>query len=119
MEENCTPTGDFKIASKGNESTTNQHGDHMAWYVELGGDAVIDGRGIGIHNSQPVGGGPRSHGCVRVGDSDTDKAFAKKINKGVNDKTVVHITGKAPTKPWGTPPAPKKTPKHAPKEKKK
>ena len=108
-EENCTPEGDFKIVSKGNKNTTNRHGDKMAWYVELGGDKVIDGRGIGIHNSQPVGGGPRSHGCVRVGDSKADEAFAKKINQGVDDKTDVHIKGKAPTKPWGTKPAPKKS----------
>jgi len=107
-EEHCTPTGDFKIVSKGNKDTVNAHGDRMAWYVELGGDKVIDNRGIGIHNSQPVGGGPRSHGCVRVGDSAADEAFAKKINKGVDDKTVVHITGKAPTKPWGKKPAKKK-----------
>jgi hypothetical protein len=53
-------------------------------YVELGGAKVIDGRGIGIHDSQPVGGGPRSHGCVRVGDSAADKAFAKKINQGAD-----------------------------------
>jgi lipoprotein-anchoring transpeptidase ErfK/SrfK len=117
-EENCTPTGDFKIASKGDKNTTNQHGDKMAWYVDLGvKDSEGKNRGIGIHNSQPVGGGPRSHGCVRVGDSAADEAFAKKINKGVDDQTVVHITGKASTKPWGTPPAPKK--KAAPKEKKK
>jgi len=114
-EQHCTPTGDFKIVSKGNKDTANAHGDRMAWYVELGGDKVIDGRGIGIHNSQPVGGGPRSHGCVRVGDSAADEAFAKKINKGVDDRTVVHITGKAATKPWGTKPAKKKA--QAPKAK--
>jgi lipoprotein-anchoring transpeptidase ErfK/SrfK len=107
-EDHCTPIGDFKIVSKGNKDTKNPRGDKMAWYVELGGDKVIDNRGIGIHNSQPVGGGPRSHGCVRVGDSAADEAFAKKINKGVDDKTVVHITGKAPTKPWGKKPAKKK-----------
>jgi lipoprotein-anchoring transpeptidase ErfK/SrfK len=106
-EKNCTPEGDFKIVSKGNEGTKNSHGDAMAWYVELGGDKVINGRGIGIHDSQPVGGGPRSHGCVRVGDSKADKAFAKKINESVNNGTVVHIKGKAPTKPYGKKPASK------------
>jgi hypothetical protein len=110
-EKNCTPEGDFKIVSKGNEDTKNSHGDAMAWYVELGGDKVIDGRGIGIHDSQPVGGGPRSHGCVRVGDSAADRAFAKKINKGADVGTPVHIKGKAPTKAWGSKPAPKSKPK--------
>lgn len=117
-EENCTPTGDFKIVSKGNKDTKNKHGDRMSWYVELGGDKVIDGRGIGIHDSQPVGGGAAmSHGCVRVGETAADDAFAKKINQGVDDKTTVHISGKAPTKAYGKPPAPKKAPAK-PKEKK-
>jgi lipoprotein-anchoring transpeptidase ErfK/SrfK len=116
-EENCTPTGDFKIGSKGNENTKNSHGDAMAWFVELTGDKVIDGRGIGIHDSQPTGGGPRSHGCIRVGDSKDDKAFAKKINSGVTKTTTVHVTGKAATKPWSAPPK-KKSPKSAPSEKK-
>jgi lipoprotein-anchoring transpeptidase ErfK/SrfK len=113
-EQGCTPPGDFKIVSKGNQNTKNSHDDAMAWYVELGGDKVIDGRGIGIHDSQPVGGGPRSHGCVRVGDSEKDKAFAKKINKSVDDQTVVHITGKAATKPWKA--TPKKAAKPQPKK---
>ena len=109
-EVNCTPTGDFKIGSKGNKDTANQHGDKMAWYVELTGSPDINGRGIGIHNSQSVGGGPRSHGCIRVGSSAADEAFAKKINEGVTGSTDIHVTGKAATKPYGAPPA-KKAPK--------
>ena len=100
-EKNCTPNGDFKVGSLGNQNTKNEHGDHMSWYVELTGGASVDGRGIGIHDSQPIPGTPASHGCVRVGDSAADDAFAKKVNKHVvPGKTTIHVSGKAATKPW-------------------
>jgi lipoprotein-anchoring transpeptidase ErfK/SrfK len=74
----------------------------MSWYVEF-----VEGRGIGIHDSQPVPGVPASHGCVRVGNSAADDAFAKKINKNViPGTTTVTVHGKAATKPW-TKPKPK------------
>lgn len=95
-EENCTPNGTFGICTLGNASTKNKHGDKMSWYVGL--DCA---RGIGIHNSQPVPGVPASHGCVRVGNTAADDAFAKRINNNVvPGKTVINISGKAPTKPW-------------------
>ena len=103
-EKNCTPNGSFKVGSLGNASTKNEHGDQMSWYV-----GFVDSRGIGIHDSQPVPGVPHSHGCVRVGDSPADDAFAKKINKNVvPGSTTVNVHGKASTKPWTKPvPAPK------------
>lgn len=95
-EENCTPAGEFKVGTLGNAGTKNQHGDAMSWYV-----AFVDSRGIGIHDTQPVTGKPASHGCVRVGNTSADDAFAKKINQNViQGKTIVHVFGKAPTKPW-------------------
>jgi hypothetical protein len=95
-ELNCTPNGSFTVSSRGNGDTKNQAGDAMSWYV-----GFVDARGIGIHDSQPVPGIPHSHGCVRVGDTPADDAFAKKINaRVVPGKTKVVVSGKAPTKPW-------------------
>lgn len=95
-EKNCTPNGDFTVGTLGNGSTTNSHGDKMSWYV-----GFVDSRGIGIHDSQPVPGTPASHGCVRVGNTKADDDFARKVNKHVvPGTTVVHVSGKAPTKPW-------------------
>ncbi|HEX4953041.1 MAG TPA: DUF4157 domain-containing protein [Thermoanaerobaculia bacterium] len=98
-EKNCTPAGNFKVGTLGDAKTANSNGDAMAWFVELTGDPVINGRGIGIHNSQSVvTGSVASHGCVRVGKGAAAEAFAKKINRNVMPgKTDVVITGKAPT----------------------
>jgi len=83
----------------------------MSWYV-----GFVDSRGIGIHDSQPVPGTPASHGCVRVGNTKADDEFAKKINKNVvPGTTVVHVAGKAATKPWTKAVA---KPEAAPKKKK-
>jgi lipoprotein-anchoring transpeptidase ErfK/SrfK len=112
-EKNCTPNDTFTVESLGNANTKNEHGDRMSWYV-----GFLDRRGIGIHDSQPVPGTPASHGCVRVGDRPADDAFAKMINKNVVvGKTVVEVSGKAPTKPW-TKPVPKKPPAKKPAPKK-
>jgi hypothetical protein len=101
-ETNCTPNGTFKVGRLGNANTKNQHGDAMSWYV-----GFVDERGIGIHDSQPVPGTPASHGCVRVGNTPADDAFAKKINKNVvPGVTEVVLSGKASTKQW-TKPRPK------------
>jgi hypothetical protein len=111
-EKNCTPNGSsFKVGTLGDANTANDHGDKMSWYVEF-----VPGRSIGIHDSQPVPGVPHSHGCVRVGDTPADDAFAKKVNTHVvPGTTTVNVHGKAPTKPWSKPlDAPKK-----PKSKKK
>jgi hypothetical protein len=110
-EVNCTPTGTFKIGVKKGANHKNQDGDAMAWYVELTGDKVINDRGIGFHNSQTADGTPRSHGCIRVGKGEKATALAKKINQGVTADTTVVITGKAPTKAYGTPPKTKSAPK--------
>ncbi|GGO94435.1 eCIS core domain-containing protein [Wenjunlia tyrosinilytica] len=99
-EQNCTPTGSFVVGSKGGEGHKNQKGDAMAWYVEF-----VAGRGIGIHNSQPViKGRPLSHGCVRVGASAADKEYAKRVNQNSRTgKTIIVVGGKAPTVPWTQP----------------
>jgi hypothetical protein len=97
-EKHCTPAGDFTVGALGNADTANGEGDKMSWYV---GFQEIADRGIGIHDSQPLKAKPGSHGCVRVGNSAADDAFAKKINKNVTPGvTVIHVSGKAPTAPW-------------------
>jgi lipoprotein-anchoring transpeptidase ErfK/SrfK len=106
QEKNCTPVGTFTAGRKGSADTANTHGDAMSWYL-----GFVDDRGIGIHDSQPVvKGTPRSHGCVRVGDTKNDDAFARKLNvNSRSGKTVIEVHGKAPTKPWTTAaPKPKK-----------
>lgn len=108
-ELNCTPNGSFTVSSRKGGDTKNRDGDAMSWYV-----GFVDSRGIGIHDSQPVPGIPHSHGCVRVGSTPADDAFAKKINsRVVVGKTKVIVSGKAPTKPW-TKAAPKQKPKSKP-----
>jgi len=87
---NCTPTWTFHPAFLGGPGYTNSEGDAMAWYVDLG-----TGRGIGIHDSQPVLGRPASHGCVRV-----PMSIARTINQNVIRRTEVVISGKAATAPW-------------------
>lgn len=87
---NCTPTGTFHPAFLGGPGYTNSEGDAMTWYVDLG-----TGRGIGIHDSQPVLGRPASHGCVRV-----PMNIARTINQNVIRRTEVVISGKAATAPW-------------------
>jgi hypothetical protein len=103
---NCTPTGTFHPTFLGGPSYTNSEGDAMAWYVDLG-----TGRGIGIHDSQPVLGRPASHGCIRV-----PMGIARTINQNVIRATAVNISGKAQTVPWRdrTCPAPASGPRPAP-----
>lgn len=98
---NCTPNGTFTIVGQGTAKTKNSHGDAMAWFVGL----KVPGRsGIGIHNSQPVPGTPRSHGCVRTGNATQDGGVAEMINSGVTyGKTKVTIQGKAKTKAYPCP----------------
>jgi hypothetical protein len=100
-ETNCTPVDTFKAGRKGNAGTTNKDGDAMSWFLGVR-DGDVEDRGIGIHDSQPVAKGtPLSHGCVRVGNTAADDAFAKKLNKNSRTgQTDIHIHGKAPTKPW-------------------
>lgn len=113
----CTPTGNFKVGIKGDGETKNSSGDRMSWYVEF-----VPTRDIGIHDSQKADGTPRSHGCVRVGDTPAADALAEKINKNAPKGTPVIVDGKAPTKPFkrskekmgsykGCPPPPEPKPK--------
>lgn len=99
-ERNCTPKGIFTVGRKGGANHKNQKGDEMAWYVEFDGKGAT-GRGIGIHDSQLVRKGtPLSHGCVRTGNTEADKAYAHKVNANSRKGTVIVVDGKAPTKPW-------------------
>ncbi len=51
-----------RVGTKCTEAHTNTAGDHMAYFTGL----QREGKNIGFHNSQPVGAGHRSHGCIRV-----------------------------------------------------
>jgi hypothetical protein len=57
-----TPTGMHRIGRKCGRCHTNQCGDGMGWFTSFANDLEF-----GFHNSQRVGGGVFSHGCVRVG----------------------------------------------------
>lgn len=107
-EKNCTPEGTFTTLGRGDASTTNSHGDKMAWFVGL----IVPGRkGIGIHNSQTADGTPRSHGCVRTGKETAGSELAKLINQRVIiGTTKAHIKGRAKTKPYPCPKKKKKKP---------
>jgi hypothetical protein len=76
----------------------------MAYYV-----GFLDNRGIGIHNSQPANGRPRSHGCVRVGtEGDGGMAFARWLNKRVRiRRTSVTVTGVAAARRYRCPRGPR------------
>jgi len=50
------------VGVKCDQCHTNRHGDGMGWFTGLGSQ----GRAIGFHNSQLVGPGHESHGCIRV-----------------------------------------------------
>lgn len=59
---NVTPTGPDRVGTKCSVNHTNRHRDGMAWFTGFRREALR----IGFHNSQPVGPGIHSHGCVRV-----------------------------------------------------
>lgn len=91
-----SPESESVKSANCSRSAALSHGDNMSWYT-----GFVDSRGIGIYDSQPVPGTPASHGCVRVGNSPADDAFAKKINQGVvPGKTIVEVSEKAATEPW-------------------
>jgi hypothetical protein len=58
----ATPPGRFRIGRKCGSCHTNQCGDGMGWFTGFHNDLEF-----GFHNSQRVGRGVHSHGCVRVG----------------------------------------------------
>jgi len=63
-----TPTGSFVIGRKCGPCHTNQCGDGMGWFTGFHNDLEY-----GFHDSQRVGPGIHSHGCVRVKPCDTAK----------------------------------------------
>ena len=98
--DQCTPPGSFRVQSRRGRDFANREGDAMAYYV-----GFLDNRGIGIHNSQPANGRPRSHGCVRVGtDGDGGMAFARWLNERVRiGRTSVTVTGVAAARRYRCP----------------
>jgi len=57
-----TPTGRDVVGTKCSIAHTNRHRDGMAWFTGFSSTGLR----IGFHDSQPVGPGYVSHGCVRV-----------------------------------------------------
>jgi hypothetical protein len=57
-----TPTGGDRVGTKCSVNHTNRHRDGMAWFTGF----RSEGLRIGFHDSQRVGRGIHSHGCVRV-----------------------------------------------------
>ncbi len=89
-----TPTGTFKVASK---TVAYKHqGARKAgrdvtipYWLELGGDVKVNGRGIAIHHfGKAFGGGyPASGGCIRVVDAEMAKAVSE--SSAIGDKVVI------------------------------
>ncbi len=57
-----TPRGTNVVGVKCSINHTNRHKDGMAWFTSFDSQGLR----IGFHNSQRVGAGIVSHGCVRV-----------------------------------------------------
>jgi hypothetical protein len=57
-----SPDNPDTVGVKCSVNHTNRHRDGMAWFTGF----ASEGLRIGFHNSQPVGPGCVSHGCVRV-----------------------------------------------------
>lgn len=92
--DHCTPPGnDYEVQSRHGKDWhgwdgNNEPQHHMAYYV-----GFLDGRGIGIHNSQHADGTPRSLGCVRLGMDFSEGSFAFWLNTHVQvNKTKIHVT---------------------------
>ena len=67
-----TPLGPDKVGLKCDSCHTNKNGDGMAWFTGLAKQYLA----VGFHNSQHVGSGFESHGCIRV-----SCEHAKRINQ--------------------------------------
>jgi Domain of unknown function (DUF4157) len=81
-----TPTGADVVGTKCSVNHTNKKKDGMAWFTGF----KSEGLRIGFHDSQPVGKGFQSHGCVRVC---CDKA--KIINENTwSEKTKIFVAKK-------------------------
>jgi hypothetical protein len=81
-----TPTGTDVVGVKCSINHTNKKKDGMAWFTGF----KSEGLRIGFHDSQRVGKGIHSHGCVRVC---CDKA--KIINQNTwSGKTTIKVTSK-------------------------
>jgi len=79
-----TPKGRDLVGPKCSINHTNSKKDGMAWFTSFRSEWL----NIGFHNSQPVGKGIYSHGCVRVCCDP-----AKIINKNTwSKKTVINVT---------------------------
>jgi hypothetical protein len=65
----ATPPGWDEVGLKCGVNYTNLERYNMAWFTAF----KSTGRVIGFHNSQPVGAGYQSHGCVRVSCENAEK----------------------------------------------
>jgi Domain of unknown function (DUF4157)/L,D-transpeptidase catalytic domain len=78
-----TPRGDDTVGIKCSIDHTNLKRDGMAWFTGFAGH----GYAIGFHDSQPVGPGFQSHGCVRV-----RCPVAETINRHTwSGRTTIHV----------------------------
>jgi hypothetical protein len=79
-----TPTGRDTVGVKCSINHTNLKKDGMAWFTSF----RSEGLRIGFHDSQPVGTGIHSHGCVRVCCS-----VARTINLNTwSGRTTINVT---------------------------
>jgi len=80
----ATPTGNDVVGIKCGINHTNQKKDGMAWFTGF----RSEGYRIGFHDSQRVGAGTHSHGCVRV-----LCPIARRINKNTwSDVTTINVS---------------------------
>jgi Domain of unknown function (DUF4157)/L,D-transpeptidase catalytic domain len=79
----ATPLGSHTIEAKCGACHTNADGEGMAWLA-----AFADGIRFGFHDSQRVGRGVRSHGCVRVAPCACAKEIHDNTSSGVTSVCV-------------------------------
>jgi hypothetical protein len=75
---------DDRVGIKCDQCHTNAHGDGMGWFTGL----ASEGRRIGFHDSQKVGSGIESHGCIRV-HCDTARTIQEHTSTGTTTIDVV------------------------------
>jgi hypothetical protein len=89
---NVTPRGADRVGVKCSNNHTNMHRDGMAWFTGF----RSTGMRIGFHDSQRVGPGIHSHGCVRV-----SCVAAREINANTSSGVTTINVGPAPTSHHG------------------
>jgi LysM repeat protein len=82
-----TPLGHDQVGKKCDNCHTNRSGDGMGFFTGFASRDLA----IGFHNSQRVGSGIESHGCVRVSCS-----HARTINRDTSSSTVIEVLQNEP-----------------------